>query len=92
MKYRIVSLDVWGNKKDGYEINAAYNTDNFIDIEENDTAKDIKQKLFNIDYLSKTGMRMKIEESDLSDQRVIYLVLTAKKYGNMPFIELHLKD
>lgn len=33
MKYEIISYDVWGNTRDGYEVNAAYHTGQTVDID-----------------------------------------------------------
>ena len=32
MKYEVISLDVWGNTKDGFDVNEEFHTGNFIDI------------------------------------------------------------
>lgn len=40
MKYCYISYDVWGNAKDGFEINAAYATNKFYELE--DTFSDYK--------------------------------------------------
>lgn len=33
--YEVISLDVWGNEKDGFEINAAYTTGREVELPEN---------------------------------------------------------
>lgn len=38
--YRVLTLDVWGNAKDGYDINCKYATKYTIDLEDN--ASDIE--------------------------------------------------
>ena len=34
MRYEIINLDVWGNEKDGYEVNDAHYTGEFVEIED----------------------------------------------------------
>lgn len=34
MLFNIAELDVWGNAKDGYDVNNIYRTDGYIDIED----------------------------------------------------------
>jgi hypothetical protein len=45
MKYRFVSYDVWGNSKDGFEVNAAYYTSQYYDIEDGDSDYKINRKI-----------------------------------------------
>lgn len=44
MKFNILSLSVWGNKKDGYEVNDTFSIGETIDINEDDTDKIIRKK------------------------------------------------
>lgn len=32
MQYQLITYDVWGNTRDGYEVNAAYTTANYIEL------------------------------------------------------------
>ena len=32
MKYEAIALDVWGNAKDGFEVNQSFHTGNFYDV------------------------------------------------------------
>lgn len=41
MMLQLVALDVWGNKKDGYEINAWQDTGNFFSLPDNTKNADI---------------------------------------------------
>lgn len=43
--YEIVDYDVWGNTRDGYEVNAAYNTGCYVDIPDNATDYQINRIL-----------------------------------------------
>jgi hypothetical protein len=45
MKYQIISYDVWGNARDGFEVNAAYYTGKTIDIEPDASDYAINRKL-----------------------------------------------
>ncbi len=45
MKYRVYTYDVWGNKKDGFEINDCFATDIMIDSSK-DIVKSLKQEGF----------------------------------------------
>lgn len=40
IKHKILSLDVWGNEKDGFEINDQHGTDIIVEIPENATDKE----------------------------------------------------
>jgi len=51
--FMILSLDVWGNKNDGYEINAAYHTYRHIQLPKEPTDKDVVQALVNAGELSR---------------------------------------
>jgi hypothetical protein len=33
LKYEVISLDVWGNEEEGFEVNAAYHTNKFITVQ-----------------------------------------------------------
>ena len=44
MKFEILSLDVWGNKKDGFELNAWYSSGIVIDVTETDTQATVLKK------------------------------------------------
>jgi len=51
--YEILSLEVYGNKKEGYEINDLYNIGFFIESEEFPKFADIVKILKKADYLKK---------------------------------------
>lgn len=34
MKYEVITLDVWGNAKDGWDVNQAFHTGRFVEIPE----------------------------------------------------------
>lgn len=45
MKYKLCIYDLWGNSKDGYEVNHTFYTDIVIDIKETDSDYAINRKL-----------------------------------------------
>lgn len=45
MQYEIITYDVWGNEKDGFEVNNAFSTGTIIDVTDSDSEKDIISKL-----------------------------------------------
>ena len=56
--WRLVDYDdVWGNQKDGYEINHEHVLKKKLEIPDNATNKEIVQILNDIDYLITTEMR-----------------------------------
>lgn len=52
MRYRLIDYDVWGNDKDGYEVNQAFLTNTFIDL----TDKIINDDKLLIKDLKKAGI------------------------------------
>lgn len=45
MKYEVISYDIWGNARDGFEVNQAFRTGRFIDIDANTTDRAINRRL-----------------------------------------------
>jgi len=45
MRYRLYTYDIWGNKKDGYEVNDAFASDITVDIAPDDQEETIIKKL-----------------------------------------------
>ena len=41
MKYEYISYDVWGNDVDGYEVNQAFHTGEYVEINPESTDKEI---------------------------------------------------
>lgn len=33
MRYEVISYDVWGNARDGYEVNQAFHTGEFVEVD-----------------------------------------------------------
>lgn len=73
-KYQIISYDVWGNARAGFEVNAAYTTGRYVVIDlENDSDRAINRRL---------GMRGITWDGD-----DVVLYGTVKRNG-MPAMEL----
>jgi hypothetical protein len=60
-KYRIISLDVWGNAEDGWEVNAAYNTSHIVEIADESDAASVVDALIDYGYLSEKTRSAGIE-------------------------------
>ena len=43
--YELITYDLLGNEEDGFEVNDAYRTNDFIEIQENDSDEDIVNKM-----------------------------------------------
>jgi len=77
MKFEILSLDVWGNEEDGFEINQVFATGNFIDIDDNDTNLEILIKLVDADILYEAS----IKELEVDWQDENYISVSCRKSG-----------
>jgi hypothetical protein len=45
MKYEIINYDVWGNSHDGFEVNQAFHTGDYIELPENPSDYLINRRL-----------------------------------------------
>lgn len=74
MYYTLINyFDVWGNKKDGYEVNnQCIEFDDWY-ISDDSTKKDILNYLFNAGYLKTSDMR-KVNIDDYGDYMEVYQV------------------
>ncbi len=45
MKYRLCTYDLWGNAREGWEVNAVYRTNTIIEIDETTTDRAINRRL-----------------------------------------------
>ena len=62
MQYQLITYDVWGNKRDGYEVNQSYTSDTIIDLEPTDYYDDtIIKKLKEVGLLSKHAKNSKYD-------------------------------
>ena len=84
--WRLVDYDdVWGNKKEGYEVNHERVIKRKLEIPDDATDKEIVQLLNDIDYLITTDMR-KIRLEDMGEFIEIY-----EKRINLPICRLERK-
>lgn len=63
--YRVVWFDVWGNEKDGFEVNNRYVTDDIVYISDDATRKEILQALYNMRIINTCDMQ-KLSVDDYS--------------------------
>jgi len=68
--YKVVSYDVWGNKKDGFEVNEAHYTSFTVELSEDATNREIVKALKDCGYLKK-GLHTKSVRID-GDEYCIY--------------------
>lgn len=45
MKYEIISYDVWGNARDGFEVNNAFHTGEFVELDGQESDYTINRRL-----------------------------------------------
>jgi len=86
MTYEIINLDVWGNKKDGYEVNQAFSTGRFIELNEDYTNKELRKNLFTSGYFGRGILNAKLEIIDSDSD--IYINHVSNRVGWLPLIEL----
>jgi hypothetical protein len=85
--YNVISYDVWGNLKDGYEVNQAFCTSHYIDVDDTDSDTAIIRKLKVIEYLNpKTRTKFTL---DSSTEECIYI---NRERDSFPICELRLVD
>ncbi len=80
-RYRLISYDVWGNEKDGYEVNQAFTTSEYYELDDNADHTGIIKALRKQGCLKK-GVRAKLIEID-GDDKTIYF-----SYKGRPEFEL----
>lgn len=83
--WRLLDYDVWGNEKDGYEVNEAIPILTGITITDDATDKEIVTYLYNVRYLKTKDMR-KIRLENDTDWIEIY-----QKKGNLPLGRLEVE-
>ena len=52
-KYEVLSLDLWGSDKEGYEVNDVHSTNEYVLIDVNESDKSIVKKLKKLGLVSK---------------------------------------
>jgi len=86
--FKLINLDVWGNKYDGFEVNNAHYTGITIELPTNFTDKQLKSALYKSGYFGRGITQAKINSEGEEDYSV-YVNLTANRYGGCkPLIEL----
>ena len=86
-QYKLYDYDVWGNEKDGYDVNNVWSTNEIYEISEKGMESD-KQMIKELKKqgLIKKGIRFSSIDID-GDERTIYL-----GYKGKPEFELRLVD
>lgn len=57
MLFSVAELDVWGNAKDGFEVNNIYRTDGYIDVEDTEveTLTEVLKKWYSLPAFTVDG-------------------------------------
>lgn len=86
-QYEIIELDVWGNTKDGFVVNDAFNTHRIIEITKSDTDKNILHKVKkHYPNIFKTSPHI---ANSYGDE---YHIFINKKSNNRPLLQLQLLE
>ena len=85
--YQIISYDVWGNRKDGFEVNNAFSTGIIIELNDDASDKEIRRALFRSGFCSKGILTAKLA-IDGEPEYSFYVNLIGSRYGLKPFCEL----
>lgn len=87
MEYKIISYDVWGNPKDGFEVNDNYDTGITLELLENSSDYTVISELKKAGFLKKTAKNTKFEvDGDFSHS--LYIDHVTQRRGSYPFCEL----
>ena len=87
-KYEIYDYDVWGNPKDGYEVNDVYSTGIEIEIPDEATDEQIIKQLKNVGFLRK-GLHARSFSIDGEPEYSLYVESNARRLGGLcPICEL----
>lgn len=89
LRYEILSLDVWGNARDGWDLNEVLYSGVFVDVPVNAPAN-FSKILADAGYLR--SPRIKLDEQDGGHPFMIYLDFAAKKYAGRPCCQLRLVE
>ena len=85
--WRLISYDVWGNAKDGYEVNQAFYTNDYVELPENPSNTEIVRALKHIGWI-KAGLHVESVGIEWSGENVIYISDSRQGHGNRPEFEL----
>lgn len=79
-KWRWYEYDVWGNKKDGYDVNQVFRTSEIFEFTDNiDDAKSLLRYLRKVGWLKK-GVRSKLLDIDWHEHE-FYIMYKGKPVG-----------
>ena len=81
-RYELVTYDVWGNEKDGWEVNQSFSTGIFINLVMGDDTE-LLQQMVDGDILTENH-EVKIDNNS-DDEYVLYLV---NRFTEKPVAEL----
>jgi hypothetical protein len=79
-------FDVWGNKKDGFEINNMC-SEGFIEVDENNIQKSTLQELKKMDFLKK---HVRLNQFHVEDSYPFYEFY--QKKDNQPVFRIEIKE
>jgi hypothetical protein len=86
MNYRLYNYELWGNKKDGYEVNNTFGTDTTIDIDPDDPDDVVIKKLRAVLSLAqKRALRRKFFNVEGGETPETFIWIN---YRDLPFCEL----
>jgi len=85
--WKIVSLDVWGNRKDGYEINNATYSGKEIELPAEPTDAQVRLALVHAGYIKKSA-RLDRLEFDGDDA----LIQVSRKSDGLPLVQIRMED
>lgn len=92
-RYEIISYDVWGNAKDGYEVNDAHRTGIIIELPEECTDRHIRRALYDCGYCTRSVLWSKLEVCNAyTESGSIYMEHNSIKEAGRPFCELRPVD
>jgi hypothetical protein len=85
--YQVISYDVWGNEKDGFEVNQAFTTSFKIELPKDATDKQILKALKDVGYLKK-GLHLSSVEFDNHETAIYFTdARNQKPEGELRLIE-----
>lgn len=88
--YQVISLDIWGNNRDGYEVNNSYTTSHEIVIEDYTTDKEIIKMLKACGYINKQ-CHFKSFSVEFNDEYLGDVQYHTTKLQGYPICQLRLK-
>ena len=89
--YKVISYDVWGNPKDGFEVNAAHYTPYSVELSDEWTDKELRRALRDCGFCN-SGIMTAALEINGDCPECIYITQTNSKVGYKPFCELRKAD